>query len=70
MNYKQISILITVLPHVFAFKCLFAFLFFFGRQMGFFHEQSGFKNCRTGALSDVTAVSTTNLRHERKNRYS
>jgi len=31
--YKQISILITDLPHVFAFMCFFAFLFFFGRQM-------------------------------------
>jgi len=31
--------------------CLFAFLFFFGRQMFFFHEQSEFiRNYRTGAL--------------------
>ena len=48
---KQISILITVLSHIFASTCLFAFLFFLVDNCFFFHEQSGFiRNYRMGAL--------------------
>ena len=41
-NYKEISILITVLPHVYKFMCLFAFVFFLADKCFFFMSNLGF----------------------------